>query len=288
MIGMASACSGGSALGNYVMNTSKGYELDRNNLCGESGKEIMQEMKIIQDLNQKATNRTFSMVLSPDPEDSKKLSRKELREMTREFMRKLNIDPDKQQYLAFVHTEKKHTHVHIIANRVRENGTLISDSHIGKRAQWAAHEIAKERGLISAKEKMFEKIKNIEKQHDAERGIKNQILKKHEFVMAQNPGSMETYMIKMKEQGVKVIPTINKQGQIQGHRMVDLMTGKSFKASEVHRQLGLKNLMSKGLPFKEQGVQLSKVLVPVQDMAMNLSVKIAKAVVKQAFKGITR
>ena len=43
--------SGGTALANYVMKDVKGYELLRNNLSGMTPTEILQEMKIIQNLS---------------------------------------------------------------------------------------------------------------------------------------------------------------------------------------------------------------------------------------------
>ncbi|MBM7421050.1 MULTISPECIES: relaxase/mobilization nuclease domain-containing protein [Chryseobacterium] len=281
MIGMAQSCKGGAALGNYVMQDEKGYELCRNGVCGEDSKEILQEMKIIQDLNQNAQNKTFSLVLSPEKSEGQKLSNKELREITRDFMKKLNIDPEKQQFIAFVHTEKSHKHIHIIANRVQDNGKLISDHFIGKKAQWAAHEVAKENGLISAKEIMINKLQTIEQGKDLDRAVKNEILKKHEFVINQNPKSMELYMKKMEELGVKVTPTINKQGQIQGHRMMDLATGKDFKASEVHRNLGLKKIMENGIPFQDSNLSFTKPLEIVQNVALKISTKIIKEIVKK-------
>lgn len=281
MIGMAQSCSGGSALANYVMQDEKGYELCRNNLCGESPKEILKEMKIIQNLNENAKNKTFSLVLSPEKEDGKKLSNKELKKITQDFMKKLGIDPEKQQYVAFVHTEKAHKHIHIIANRVQDNGKLLPDKFIGKKAQWAAHEVAKENNLISAKEVMISKIQSIERQTDFDRAIKNEILKKHEFVMKQKPESMEVYMKRMEKLNVKVVPTINKQGQIQGHRMIDLATGKDFKASEVHRNLGLKNIMEKGIPFQKANLQFTKPLEMAQKFAINFATSLIKQAIKQ-------
>ena len=56
MIALAKSCSGGGSLLNYIMNDKKGYELFRSNLCGRNPKEIMEEIKIIQDFNQRATN----------------------------------------------------------------------------------------------------------------------------------------------------------------------------------------------------------------------------------------
>jgi hypothetical protein len=244
MIGLATSCNGGGALANYVLDENKGYELDRNLLCSSSPKEMVEEMKMIQDLNQRATNKTFSLVLSPHSEDGKTLSDEQLKTITRDYLNKLGIDTEKQQYVAFIHTEKKAKHVHIIANRVMPNGKLISDNHIGKRAQWIAHEIAKEKGLISAKERMFENIKNIEKGTDS---LKTEIYKKHQEVLKQNPQSFQNWIKQMNLKGLEVKPTINKQGQIQGFRILDKETKNDFKASEIHRSMSASNLIKSGL-----------------------------------------
>lgn len=243
MIGLASACRGGGALANYVMKDLKGYELDRNNICGTTPKEIVEEMKMIQNLNQRAINKTFSLVLSPDKEEGKKISDDELRAMTKDYMNKLGIDTEKQQYIAFVHTEKEHKHIHIIANRVQPDGNLISDKHIGKRGQWVAHNIAKERGLISAKEKMFENIRNMEKGTS----LKTEIFKKHQEVLNQNPQSFQNWIKQMDLKGLEVKPTINLRGELQGFRILDKETKNDFKASEIHRSMSASNLIKGGL-----------------------------------------
>lgn len=255
MIGKAKSCIGGTALANYVMKDIKGYELLRNNLSGMTPTEILQEMKIIQNLNQKAQYKTLSLVLSPEKKEGQKLTNKELKEITLDFLKELKVDTKNQQYLAFVHTEKEHKHIHIICNRVKDDGTLVSDNFIGKKAKWAAHRIAKERGLISAKERMLENLKNIEQGKDDKRAIKNKILEKHNLVMKTKPKSMEEYKRKMYDFGVKVIPTINRQGLIQGYRFLDLESGNNFKASEIHRKLGLNILSEKEiLPIRKETI----------------------------------
>ena len=129
MIGKAKSCIGGTALANYVMKDVKGYELLRNNLSGMTPTQILQEMKIIQNLNQKAQYKTLSLVLSPEKTEGQKLTNKELQEMTLDFLKEHKIDVKNQQYLAFVHTEKEHKHIHIICNRVKDDGTLVTDSY---------------------------------------------------------------------------------------------------------------------------------------------------------------
>jgi hypothetical protein len=213
------------------------------------------------------------MVLSPDIKDGQNLSDKELKTMTQEYLTKLGIDPEKQQYVAFVHTEKEHKHIHIIANRVQTNGKLISDHHIGKRGQWAAHEIAKERGLISAKEKMFENIKNNEQNKGNLKILKNEIFKKHQQVMRDRPRTFENYIKQMNSKGLEVKPTINKQGQIQGFRVVDTESKKDFKASEINRSMSIGNLIKDGLK-NDLNNQLNGTLKTVskkQDIALEAS-----------------
>lgn len=260
MIGKASACIGGYSLFNYVMSDEKGYELIRSNLCGESPLEIMQEMKIIQDLNQNATNKLISMVLSPDINDGQKLSKKELREITKDFLKGLDINIEKEQFLAFVHTEKRHRHIHILLNRVQSNSRLIPDHHIGKKAQWSAHNIAIKHNLISAKQISIDKIKIAESVKKDSKNLRKNIYQKHLKVLASKPVSVEKYISNMQKLGVAFIPTINKQGNIQGFRIRDMETQVEMKASDVHRDMGLARLIQSGLRFGDENVTLHKSL----------------------------
>ena len=275
MVGLAKACSGGGALANYILDEKKGYELDRNNLCGLTPKEIVEEFKMIQDLNQRATNKTFSLVLSPDIKDGKNLSDVELKTMTQEYLTKLGINPEKQQYVAFVHTEKEHKHIHIIANRVEPSGKLISDHHIGKRGQWIAHEIAKERGLVSAKEKMFENIKNNEQNKGKLKVLKNEIFKKHQEVLRDKPRTFVNYIKEMNSKGLEVKPTINSKGEIQGFRIMDIETKNDFKASEINRSMSIGNLIKQGLKndLKNQLNPNLKITVKKQNLGLEQQLK---------------
>jgi hypothetical protein len=239
MIALAKACEGGGALANYVINPKKGYELSRNLLCGNSPKEIIEEFKMIQQLNQRAINKTFSLVLSPDISDTSKITDDDLCEMVEEFLDLLLIDKVNQSWVSFVHTEKHHKHIHIISNRVQPNGELISDHRIGKRAQWAAHQIAVKRNLTSAKDKMIHNIKAKERVKEIYKELKHAIYDKHLAVLLNIPKDFEEYQREMKKLGVLVVPSINSKGLVQGHRMIDIASKNEFKASEINRNLGL-------------------------------------------------
>lgn len=239
MISKAKSCPGGTALFNYVVNEQKGYELMRNGLSGITPKEMFLDMNIIQQQNSRCKNNTISMVLSPSIEDGQKINDNMFKSIASDFLKLMGLDPIKNQFIAFVHTEKEHKHVHILMNRIKMDGTLINDSFISKKAQAAAHKTALKFGLTSAKEVKLAKEKS---RANANKNIKQAIKKAHFKVLQTKPKHLNTYMKRMLELGIEVLPTINKQGNIQGYRFLHLATGINLKASEVDRNLKLNSL----------------------------------------------
>lgn len=239
MIAKAKSCIGGTALFNYVIDTKKGYELVRNNLSGESPKELFQTMQILQNQNNRCKNNTISAVISPTIADSQKMSDRDLRVLAVEFLLGLQIDPVKAQFIAFVHTEKEHKHIHIIANRIDENGKALKDNYIGFEAQRIAHEIALKYGWTSIRQENENK-----KQITSNTNLiaKNAIKTAHREVLRQRPKDLQEYIRLMQDKQIEVKPTINKQGKIQGYRFIHLPTGTNLKASEVDRNMKLNDL----------------------------------------------
>ena len=94
---------------------------------------------------------------------------------------------------------------------------------------------------------MFENIKNIEQNKGDLKVLKNEIFKKHQDVLKQQPKTFSKYKEEMLKQGLEVKPTINKQGEIQGFRIIDVATKNDFKASEINRSMSIGNLMKQGL-----------------------------------------
>ncbi|MGL5234634.1 MAG: relaxase/mobilization nuclease domain-containing protein [Empedobacter falsenii] len=246
MIGMVKSVSGGGALFNYVCKPSKGYEVDRNLVSGITPKEIFDDFKVYIEQNQRASKKIFSMVLSPSIEDGHRFSRNDFREITLEFLKELDFDYKNQPYIAFLHNEKNHFHVHIIACRVNGDGSLIKDNHIGKKAQWAAHRVAINRNLISAKQVRIDKSIAIEKERNQKNTIQKNILNLHRSIII-NQLNYEEYKRKMFENGFLIKPYLNKQDQLQGHKIIDVHSGVAYKASDIHRSLSLNNLIKIGI-----------------------------------------
>lgn len=239
MIAKAKSCVGGTALFNYVIDDKKGYELLRNNLSGETPKDMFQTMQILQNQNSRCKNNTISVVISPTIADSQKMSDRDLQVLAVEFLLGLQIDPTKAQFIAFVHTEKEHKHIHIIANRIDENGKALKDNYIGFESQRVAHEIALKYRWTSIRQENENKRQRADNTNLI---AKNAIKTAHREVLKNRPKDLQQYILLMLKKQIEVKPTINKQGSIQGYRFVHLPTSTNLKASEVDRNLKLNDL----------------------------------------------
>lgn len=234
MTASAKSVKGSSQGVDYLIDEKKGYELDRNLLYGDKSAEIMQSFRMQQSLNSECNKKFITAYISPEPGDGVKLTDKELKEISRDFMKGIGVNPDKQAYLAIVHTEKNHKHIHLLINRIGEDNKAIKDNFIVLKAQNVAHKIATERGLISARDI---KQQNIEKKLNLSKEEKARAFENHNKVMKLKPESISKYVQYMKSTGYEVKPTINKAGNLQGFRVKEIKTGQEFKMSEIKRTM---------------------------------------------------
>ncbi len=254
MIAKAKSCVGGTALFGYVVDKKKGYELERNNLSGEKASELYRSMRVIQNQNLRCRNNTISVVLSPEKSDGKVMTNVQWSSLTTRFLSALGINEKEAQYISFIHTEKEHRHVHIILNRVNDDGSLIKDHFIGKRAQHVAHQVAKEMNLKSARE-----IKE-QKEKDAKTILKDfreEFCIAHKLVKRQYPKSLPEYSEIMNTHGFEIIPTINNQGVLQGFRVKNQDDIESVKLSQIDRKIKLDENFFKELAVQKQQKETS-------------------------------
>lgn len=244
MIGKAKSVRGSVAGMEYLQEEGKGYEIDRNLLLGDTPQEIMREFRMQQLHNTTCDKNMITAVISPQIKDGGKLTDKEFVDIGREFMDKLKIDTQKQAYIMILHTEKRHKHIHIYANRIKEDGRAINDNFIGKRAQTAAHEIAKEKGLLSARDMMLERL---EEEKQTRLVARNEIFKSHQEVYQNNSKSLSNYILAMEKKGHIIFPSLNSKDELQGLRIFDNNTGEDFKMSEISRKMSLNSLLKSGM-----------------------------------------
>ena len=255
MVGKGKSIAHSSNAINYVLEKDQAQVLDKHHLVGDCGNEISQEFQLFQELNGRCENNTMSFVISPEIADGKKLSDQEYREIAKEFLQKMNLE--KHQSLVVKHQDKEHTHLHIITNRIDPEGRAYKDSYLSKKCQSVSDGIAKERGLVRAKEIQLERI-------EKSKTLRKEIYKTHQEVLKSNPKSLGEYSKKMKERGLDIKITQNNKGQIQGFRVG--IGEKDFKASEIHKNMSFKGWM--------------KNISTVKDLAMNPVGGLAKIAIK--------
>jgi hypothetical protein len=279
MIGKGHSIARTGASLDYGWNQEKDAEVVlKEYLAGDTPQEITEEFKIIQSQNERCINNTLSFILSPTIEDGKDLSVKDLEEISKKFLKEMNLQNN--QSIGFVHRDKEHTHVHIYTNRIGFDGKAYNDSFIGKRSQLAADNVAKELGLTRVREVQQEKLQELNPQRLAIKQINDQVLESR-------PKSLDEYINKMKEQKVTVIPSINKSNQLQGFRFE--YKGINLKGSDVHRSMTGGKLIgeiTRNSAYTRMNELPSslKLMDKTVQVSANMAASIANGFVKQVIK----
>lgn len=272
MVSKGSATKGSAQAIDYIMNDKErgqAIELYRNLIAGNNGNEIISEFREVQQFNHNCVNNTYSIILSPS--EQKIYSNEELKEFGQKHLKNLGLENN--QYLMTAHRSTEHPHIHIICNRIDLEGNAHSDQFISKKCQESAEKIAQEKGLFTAKE-----IKQI-KQEEL-KPIKKEIHQAHNFAKNKSE-NFEQYKEYMYLKGIEVQPTLNKNGEMQGYRLLHKESELNFKASEIHKNVGLKDLiqnrisidnpLSKPLHEIKQNLPIEKVFEEVQELKITKS-----------------
>src|SRR5260370_12274654 len=94
-----------------------------NNLTGENWQEVEKQMAARHKLfTGRAKNLTAHIVISPSIEDGKKQTRSDWKEIGNSFLQKASLSSS--QAIAYLHLDKEHFHLHIVANRINEKGKI--------------------------------------------------------------------------------------------------------------------------------------------------------------------
>lgn len=127
-----------------------------NNLTGETWQEVEKQMAARQKLfTGRAKNLTAHIIISPSIEDGKRQTRLDWKEIGNSFLQKAGLSTN--QSIAYLHKDKEHFHLHIVANRIDANGKIYRNGNELAMSQRIGYEIATERGLKRAADIMQEK-----------------------------------------------------------------------------------------------------------------------------------
>ncbi len=139
---------------NYVNNPKKARLIDSKDVRLDNNANIARSMQGQADdkPGRKLKTPVYHISLDFAHEDTSKLTDALMVEIAREYMRRMGIV--NTQYIVCRHTDREHQHLHIVANRVDNDGKTVSDSNDNKRNVKVCKTLTREYGLHFSKGKM--------------------------------------------------------------------------------------------------------------------------------------
>ena len=217
---------------NYANNPKKARLIDSKDVRLDNNSTIAASMQGQADDKQgrKLKNPVYHISLDFAHEDTPKLTDGLMVEIAREYMRRMGIT--NTQYIVCRHTDTEHQHMHIVANRVDNDGNTISDRNDAIRNVAVCKALTREYGLHFAKGK--KKVKR-----DRLRGkdkVKYQI---HDVIKAALPrcSCWSELCERLVKQGVETNFKLDRRnGKIIGVSFTK--DGVSFSGSRIDRSMG--------------------------------------------------
>ncbi|MFM9437869.1 hypothetical protein ACFDR9_004961 [Janthinobacterium sp. CG_23.3] len=126
----------------YDLTKEQGRVIDKN-MAGENPRELAAEFGEIRKLRPNLGKAVLHVSLSAAPGEI--ITDDQWREIGRRYMEGMGLD--KNQFVMTRHTDTEHEHIHILANRIRFDGSVTSDSQDYKRQEVIMRELERDYGL---------------------------------------------------------------------------------------------------------------------------------------------
>jgi hypothetical protein len=129
---------------NYLLGKA-GARLIGSNMEGMTSRELAAEFRFSQQLNGRVSRVVYHASLSLPPSES--LENDTWQELAQKYLQAMGFDMN--QYVVVRHSDRNHDHAHIVASRVRLDGTTVSDSWDYRRSEAAIRQLERDYGLRS-------------------------------------------------------------------------------------------------------------------------------------------
>lgn len=150
-ISLGSSLYGALVYNGEKINKEKGRVLDTNKIFNDGSGTIdihraFEDFKRWMPANTKAERTMMHISLNPHPDD--RLTDVEYTQLAHEYMEKMGLGD--MPYLIFKHEDIDRHHIHIVALRVRQDGTVVSDKNNFYRSKEITRELERKYGLKPA------------------------------------------------------------------------------------------------------------------------------------------
>ncbi len=142
---------------NYVLDKDKQTELlAAEGVRYKSKESIIRSFVAQTGLNPKLSKPVGHISLDFSAQDKKKLTNAKTVQIAKEYMTKMGII--NTQYIIGRHYDKEHPHIHIVFNRIDNNGKTITDKNDRYRSEKICKELTEKHGLYFAQGKENVKV----------------------------------------------------------------------------------------------------------------------------------
>lgn len=218
----------------YVVNKPGAEVLECEGVRGHNFKVMSDDFITQQRLRTEKEKACFHCSLSFYP--GEKLSDEMMIKIAKEYLEKMKIT--NTQFAITKHTDRKHIHLHIVANMVDNKSKAISDSFLGLRGKKTAQQLTEQYHLIPAFGKNFD-LTN----YEALRKSEANKYKVYQAIMLVLPKcrTMEDLEKKLQQQGIEM--QYKYKGQTLERQGISFKIAENiYKGSKVDRQFSLGNL----------------------------------------------
>ena len=264
MIAKCKAIAHGDNALEYIFREGKlGRLLALHNLCGETPKEIHEEMKLIGDYNSRCKNKFLRIEIGIAPKDKARMTFKTLNRLALLFAKQMGLDD--HQWVAVTHKDTDNLHIHIIANRISLGGQVYDTTFVSNRAARVAEELSHKYGLTIANEvhsaRPHRKVQADPARERTKHQVRNicyALLEKHK---GKGLSGHSMFLYELHRSGVTIERMKNKQGKVYGLKFT--YGEHSFKASEIGREFGFRTL-----PKQFESGNVQKPIIPSSHSSM--------------------
>jgi len=197
-------------------------------------KLMAKDFELQQSMRPSLTKAVFHGIISFYP--GEKIEDKMMAEIAREYLAEMKITDT--QFAIVKHIDKNHSHLHILANLVNNNGETIKDNWIGLKGKKVAQKLTKKYGLKEAISKDLSLV-NLEALN--EREANRYII--YQAILESLPQCRNLNDLKEKLAKKKIETLYKYKGQTNELQGISFKLGEyKYKGSEIDRKFSINNL----------------------------------------------
>lgn len=235
----------------YDLSKEQGRVIDTN-MCGKTPRALASEFGEMRKLRPKLGKAVLHVSISAALGEH--LSDEQWKQVARRYLDGMGLE--KNQYLVTRHMDTEHEHIHLLANRIRFDGEVTSDSYDYRRHEVIMRAIERDFGLQPLAPSQAA-IRHAPTKGEIEEGLRTGVPSTRQRLQelcdaaASDCGSFSLYAERLHAVGVELLPVI----QLAGRRMSGLsylLDGVMMKGSDLGKGYSASGIVKRGVSYDKE------------------------------------